>query len=225
MSVANILFLPGRILCLSDTMIYNSGKPVGLCETKCRIFRTGSFAVVSRGLCDVAAAFEGYLHSHPGVFDIDTAEDALPALMGMAVNIKSTTRPDLRVEMTLMGWSPIRQDLRVIQFGLFKHRPDWDVAVLDRGLHLHPHPGAAVPPPPRNHEDAMVRLALAQDAVLVKRGYKGMCIGGAMHLTTITRDGAEQRIIGLYPGYDEDAARFCDPNAAAVAAFRGRAAA
>lgn len=221
MSVANILFSEDRILCLSDTMIYNDGQPVALCESKTHTHPSGRFAMVTRGLCHVGDALEGWIADQAG--DINEAESAAATVLNLAAEVKATKRSDLRVELTLMGWSPRHKNLRVVQFRLLKSRPEWDVLVLDRGLYLHPDPGAPIPPPTRDPEGAMVKLALAQRAVLDKRGYRDMCVGGVMHLTTITEAGITQRIAGVYPGYDADAARFEDPNAAAVAAFRQQA--
>lgn len=221
MSVANILFADDRILVLSDTMVYNTGQPVALCESKTHIHPNGRFAMVTRGLCHVGDALKGWIAEQAG--DLNEAEAAAATVLNLAAEVKATKRPNLCVELSLMGWSPWHGDLRVVQLRLMKNRPEWDVVVLDRGLHLNPDPGAPIPPPTRDPEGAMVKLALAQRAVLDKRGYRDMCVGGVMHLTTITEAGAEQRIAGLYPDYDTDAARFGDPNAAAVAAFREQA--
>lgn len=218
MSVANILFMDDRILCLSDSMVYSGGEAVGLCETKCRIHPGGRFATVTRGLTDVADVVDDWLADHAG--DIEEAEAAIQDVLALAADVKASTRPDLRVEATLMGWSDRHRDLRIVQFRMTKARPGWDVVLLNRGLHLHPDPGAPIPPPPHHHEAAMVKLALAQRAVLDRRGYKDMCIGGVMHLTTVTAGGVTQRIADTYPDYDADSARFGDPNAAEVAAFR-----
>ncbi|TWA55430.1 hypothetical protein FBZ84_12669 [Azospirillum baldaniorum] len=50
MSVANIFFMPDRILCLSDTLVYDNdtGRPAYLCDRKTSIF--GRMAVITRGL-------------------------------------------------------------------------------------------------------------------------------------------------------------------------------
>lgn len=219
MSVANILFLQDRILILTDTLTYQGGSPHGLCERKAVVASTGRFAMVTRGLCDVGDAAIDWIDERAG--DLIEAEAAAAEFFDIAADVKASTNPTVNLELTLTGWSPRHNDLRAVQLRIFKNRSGFDVQLLDRGLHLHPAPGSAkVPPPPRNHEAAMVKLALAQHAVMEKREFRDMCIGGVMHLTEVNRDGVAQRIVGLYPGYDGHAAQFGDPNADAVAAFR-----
>jgi hypothetical protein len=73
-------------------------------------------------------------------------------------------------------------------------------------------------------EAQFIRLALAQWRV--REQFMGsLCIGGVMHLTSVTTAGADQRIVGTYPDYAEHASEFGDPNAEAVAAFLAQQAA
>lgn len=62
----------------------------------------------------------------------------------------------------------------------------------------------------------LIKLALAQWKIQAQFGAP-LCIGGCMHITSVTPAGAGQWLAGVYPDYAEHAARFGDPNADEVA--------
>lgn len=233
MSVVNILMTEDRIYCLTDTLVYTideetgrpKGRPSGLRRTKCQTFGNG-FAMATRGnvfagdQADAAVA---------DAADFDAAEALLLAYMPIARDFKKFFEPGAYLEVYLIGWSAAHGGPRAIMVDLPKDADDYHVQVLSPGLRLAPgYPGAVLPVPrPGTPEDriaaGMVKIARSQFAVRESR-FPDMCIGGVQHLTTVGRDGADQRVIGLYDNYDALVEVFGeDPNAEAVAAFRGGA--
>ena len=95
-----------------------------------------------------------------------------------------------------------------------------ETAVFDRGVYLSPTSSTQPPLPSTVTDDQFVRLALAQWKIRDRFG-ASLCIGGCQHITTATRSGVTQRLVGVYPDYDDHAATLGDPNAEAVAWFRG----
>jgi hypothetical protein len=58
--------------------------------------------------------------------------------------------------------------------------------------------------------ERMAKIALAQWKVAQRFNWN-MCIGGRMHMTTITRDGITQEEVGRYPDYSTHTTQFGDP--------------
>jgi hypothetical protein len=220
MSVANLAFMSDRILCLSDTLQYQGRKPVSLCDRKTDVPEHGRFALVTRGLCVLGDAVSELACRYE---DHDEAERHLAAWF-LAFADLSKDDPARAVEATIMGWSELHQDLRAVRFLLNRTRP-LKVEVLGRGWHVSPkHPKFVMPATVREDTDTarMVKVALAQQMALNGLNDLNECIGGCMHVTTVTRAGAVQELAGIYPDYAEHAALRGDPNEDAVEALLRR---
>lgn len=220
MSVANIFFMPDRILCLSDTLTYEYGeedRPAYLTDRKTHIF--GRFAVVARGNVPACSAVKSALE------DFSSVDSVLPIAHGvheLILDHKRTEAPAMAVETTIMGWSNERGDLIAFRWDIPKGGHSVTFRELPRGMYLGPSfLISSSPPMPPDMDDArMVKVALAQHTTAQKMG-ANMCIGGVMHVTEITADSITQRIVGTYPDYDNHAADFGCPNAEEVRIFRG----
>ncbi|KAA1052955.1 hypothetical protein [Azospirillum argentinense] len=220
MSVCNLLILPDRVYCYSDTMQYSNGDPAGLASPKASPSINDRFTVVTRGLSDAGTVMFDFVK---GAADIHEAEGRAAAMMERARRIKAGNRPNMRLETTLIGFSDRHNVMRVSRFLLPEHGDTVTFRVLPVGLHLEPSPpGVTLAAPVDRFHERMVKLGLAQQAVAFQHGFTGMCIGGVMHATEVGRDGSRQRIAALYPGYADHAARFGDPCADAVASYLSR---
>ena len=218
MSVLNVAFHPDAIHLLSDTLAYLDGKPYSLVDRKVRLSEAGRFAYGSRGSTLLGDVLDDVLGE---AGDTDTAiavAEAFPGLIPSAV-LDQYLRKGF--EITVAGWSERAGDLVVRRVVLDDERRLHTVS-LNRGVILQP--VGANPPalPPTVSERQMVRLALAQHAIqdrLDAVGLGRICVGGVMHLTTITRAGAVQRIVATYPDYHQHAKEFGDPIADEVSEF------
>lgn len=230
MSVSNILMTESSIFCLTDTLVYQieddgRGHPVGLGPAKALTF-TGGFALSARGSV-LAARQVADAIAHAA--DLDDAEIALLDFLPVWEQFRATSFNGGYVEAFLMGWSARHGGPRVVLADLQKHAAKFTVATLAPGLRLAPgYPGAILPipkpgTPPDKLAAGMVKIAQSQFSVREAR-FPEMCIGGVMHLTSIDRDGARQRVVGLYDNYDALVEVFGgDPSADGVAAFRAGA--
>ncbi|WPZ33133.1 hypothetical protein T8K17_18045 [Thalassobaculum sp. OXR-137] len=216
MSVLNINFAPGRIDLLSDTLCYSGGEPHSLCETKTHVAPSGRFAWTTRGYVSLGERFD---EMAAGLADADGAI--------LAARVFAETLADDAVgkglEITVAGWSD-RLGALAVQMVTKAPREPVQAETFTEGVHLLPRPATLPPMPSTVSEAQFIRLALAQWKV--RDQFMGqLCIGGVMHLTTVTAAGADQRIVGLYPDHAQHAEAFSDPNAAAVAAFLAQQAA
>lgn len=211
MSVLNFRIRPDRIDLLTDTMQYLKGEPVALCETKARVAASGNFAWSTRGLVRLGNVVDDLIANCPA------ADDAALVARVFVEKLADEVLGDSGVEVSIAGWS---DQLAGLAVRIFKAQNGHPVTAMDftSGVHLRPAPGNAPPLPEWVSQAQFRRLALAQWKMR-DQFYGQLCIGGVMHQTTVTRDGASQQIVDLYPGYREDAARFGDPNAEAVTAF------
>lgn len=219
MSVANIFFMPDRILCLSDTLVYDNdtGRPAYLCDRKTFVY--GRMAVVTRGTVPAGRAVNAIAEDYT---DVDGARAVLDNAHALILEHKLNEDPTLTVETTAMGWSDVKGDLVAYRWELLDGQSTVTFRELPRGMHLAPGFNTALPPMPPAMDDArLVRVALAQHATAQQMEYN-MCIGGVMHVTEVTADSVSQRIVGTYPDYDQHAEAFGCPNEEAVAAFRAQ---
>lgn len=205
MSVSNVFVGEERILCLSDTIVYRATEPVALMKGKCFVSHNDTFAFSLRG---TVAFYRGVIDTFIRCPDLDTMEQQMPFFPHMLGD------EPLKVsdgEITLMGWSNDHQQLRAIRFDVYPGGKPVEKAVLAPGLYLTPGiPDARLPQDA--DEEVMVKVALAQYKVNSRLGSK-LCIGGLMHITTVTEAGARRNIVGAYPEYEEHAKRFGCPNA------------
>ncbi|WP_420564148.1 hypothetical protein [Thalassobaculum sp.] len=220
MSVLNILYTADRIELLSDTLQYAKGEPVGLTVQK--VHTADRFAWCTRGRCWIGDTFDPVAAR---CVDLDEAEIAAASW------IDSIAEDDLighsGIEVTVAGFSGRSGGLAVMQFSR-EHAKPVEAKVFEPGVYLLPSREGIPALPATVTMQQFYRLALAQHAaekIGTGRGMDGMCIGGVMHLTTVTSAGADQRIVGLYPDYDQHAKAFGDPNAEEVAAFLAQQAA
>ena len=216
MSVLNINFAPGRIDLLSDTLCYADGEPHSLCETKTHIPSSGQFSWTTRGLVRTGERFDELAGK---CADADAASLAARVFAEMLTDDEVANG----FEITVAGWS---DRLGTLAMQMVTKAPGEPVKAetFTEGVHLLPRPAKLPPMPSTVSEAQFIRLALAQWKV--RDQFMGqLCIGGVMHLTTVTAAGADQRIVGLYPDYDQHAEAFGDPNAEAVAAFLAQQAA
>lgn len=213
MSVCNIAFDGSSVRFLTDTMIYRGDRPVSLAQRKAEVAPSGRFAWTCRGnvfLGDI-------IHRHLGVAQsMDDAGPFAAELMGVfSEEVMANCAGG--IELTLAGWSDIRSALRILR--LDRQIGSFTTDEIEPGTHLWPGSKRLPPLPATVTEEQFIKMALAQWTIQDKFDGK-LCIGGVMHLTTVTRNGVEQRMAGTYPDYDKHAAAFGDPNADAVAQFR-----
>lgn len=200
MSVRNIFVSEERILCLTDTMIYSGGKPLGLVTAKCGLTINEQVAFASRG-----AAWFGIVAA-TAMADCACFDDFTDGLEALASAVKADPAC-LQAsvgELTYMGWSDAQQRLCavVVQFPQ-DGGGAYEAKELPPGLHLAPGvPGAKLPATVT--DDIMVKVALAQQKVATHFKLPA-CIGGIMHLTTVTKEGAARRMVGAYPDFEEHA--------------------
>lgn len=199
MSVCNLSFSPDRILCITDTLVYAKGVPIGLCATKAHAVGD-RFAWTGRGLSRLLAPFGRLL---PEFEHVDEAAAGAAEALDLA-DLESA--PDFDgIELTIMGIDAAgRLGVRRVT-----RRPGsgTETEEIGPGVHLAPPPPAAVKLPPEADADRLMRLSLAQWRA--KAHYMNWgCIGGTMHLTTIIPGRIEQRVVGHYPDHDELVARF-----------------
>ncbi len=205
MSVFNIALSADFALTASDTMVYRRKQAVRLTDRKVHIAPSGRFVVSVRGSVMEAQAVAETLFSHADTFDAAAA--FLSRLGGLN-----------DAEINIVGWSDAAGTVRALQAVHDKHR-GVTRRELSPGVHLHPSPATRpVKLPERADEALMVRLCMAQHKASIELDMR-MCIGGVLHLTTVTEAGCEQRIVATYPDYAQHAARFGCPNADLVAAL------
>ncbi|MBK4717691.1 hypothetical protein JJL56_02300 [Azospirillum sp. YIM DDC1] len=175
----------------------------------------GAMAVAQRGQCLVNAAILNDLYEF---WDIDSAAPLLNRWYDYLPRRKASEDPDLTSETVIMGWSTRQGRIAAYRWEITDDSSTF--TDLPHGMHLHPHlNGENRPLPPEMPDERLVKVAMVQHEMVTENRYR-MCIGGVIHCTTITPDAIEQRIIGLYPGYDKHAAEFGCPNADEVAEFR-----
>lgn len=215
MTLLNVHHAAGAVHLMSDTLQYNGKRPAGLLTSKVEIAENNRFGFGCRGSSALA---EGVGHMLRGQASVDHGAEA--------VRIFLTDLPDdlaegllgKGFEVTLAGWTEATGEPTVIRVTLPAGR-SLRAEHLPPGVYLAP-TSANPPPLPRSvTADQFSRLALAQWRLQGRMSEK-LCIGGVMHLTTITAEDARQSIVGIFPDYDDHAKRFGDPNADAVAVFR-----
>lgn len=179
MSVVNIVFEKDRITCTSDTLQYLGNQAAGLCATKIHVAPNGAHALAGRGHSAMIDSLAAVLASRDS---LDAADEALGLLLPVL-------RHDLQgrdIELHLLGWSARREALSVVLFmsrgGIVTR------AELPPGIYLHPYPSTSRPPAGLTAAH-LVKVALGQQTYARRLGLP-MCIGGLVHLTEITRDGA-----------------------------------
>lgn len=217
MTVVNISFAANRILCLTDTLLYVGSRPAGLCGPKCMVADLGTFASATRGLTRAADAVDAVLRP---LASFDRAERVLT---GASAEIRALTAGE-NLETYLMGWSDRRQALAVVQFQWLQHLADLTVRELPPGIHIQPGSAALARAIEASgireaDEARMVKVALAQHRANLEAFDRLLCIGGVMHLTTVTAAGCRQHIAGLYPDYEAMADQFVDPLGLEVGAY------
>lgn len=210
MSVCNIAFKDDEVLILTDTLQYDNGKPVRLGGPKCVYDASKRFALVTRGIVGLGEALEHLLLDRAANFD--HAEQLIGNAFEKLIAAAECGRPLIRSEATLAGWSTRRNDLAVLRWRIME-TPVVEIQTLKRGWHVEPcHPRVKLPQNASNaNSDRMVKVALAQQAALNTMHAKGLCIGGRMHLTSISRSGVVQREVGRYLDYETHRALAGDP--------------
>lgn len=211
MSVCNVLIEENRILILSDTCQYNGREVTGYGVPKVSISANGNFAVSVRGGL-LIGEFIKDLIMHAS--SMSTAMDVLE--YGTHEIPEGFLGPHRIFQIIIAG---IANDGSL---GAYQHvrnvddpppeGPMW--SQLD-GATICPGVG---PLPRTPNERQFLRLAGLQYDLQTSFSIP-LCVGGVMHLTEITSQGASQRIVGLYPDYHAGAAKFGDPNAEAVSAY------
>lgn len=224
MSVCNILFAADAVHLLTDTMSYRAdGTPYGLSPRKAEVAEGGAFIWACRGSVFLGSRLDKVLAN--GVGSLAEAEalirlylDTLPA---DTHEITGQRLGDQLLEVTLAGWDDQVGDLVARRItgcgGALSTTVEYT-----RGTYVSPGPKAGWRGPETITEGQFIQMAVAQHSMQQKLkgiGGPGLCIGGIMHITTVSRSSAEQRIVGLYPDYQEHASTLGDPNAEAVAAF------
>lgn len=205
MSVSNVFVGEDRILCLSDTIVYRGPQPVALMRGKCFVAKNGRFAFSLRGTC---AFYEKVINTFIRCPDLDTMETQMPFFPHMLGDepLKASDG-----EITLMGWSDVNEQLRAVRFDIYPGGRPVEKNILATGFYLTPGvPGARLPK--EADEQVMVKVALAQHKVNAHLG-SVICIGGLMHVTTVTKNEVKREIVGAYPGYEEHANKMGCPNA------------
>lgn len=216
MSVLNISYQKDRVTFYTDTMSYNAeGAAVGLTEPKAFISDNGAFMWAFRGPSLLRCFNESLGKAH----DVEDAARMFAAL------VTGCDVPDLfkhgNIEATFAG--PSGDGLAVLRFSV--HERSATLSEPERlacGVHVFPRPSEGFAMPASAPDALMTRLALAQhkaQAVALRKIGVGLCIGGCLHRTTVTHEGAWRDIAALYPSYQEDAAIAGDPCADDVAAF------
>lgn len=228
MSVCNVLFTADAVHLLTDTMTYHvDGTPHGLTTRKAEVGAGGAFIWAARGSVFLGDRLDKILMD--GIRSLAEAEaftctylDTLPSDVCEIVGL----RPGKALlEVTLAGWDASTGDLAVRRIMKSAGEEPATTTAYERGAYVSPGPKGGWRGPATVTEAQFVQMALAQHAMqgrLQGIGGPGMCIGGLMHITSLTRNGADQRIVGVYPDYAEHAESLGDPNAEAVAEFLAR---
>lgn len=216
MSVLNISYQKDRVTFYTDTMSYDAdGAAVGLTEPKAFISDNGSFMWAFRG----PSALRCFNESLAGADDVGDAARMFAAL------VTGCDVPDLfkhgSIEATFAGESA--DGLAVLRFRVTEKTSTLpEPERLAHGVYVFPRPSEGFTMPASAPDALMVRLALAQhkaQGVALRKAGVGLCIGGVLHRTSVTKDGAWQEVAALYPSYEQDAAIAGDPCADDVAAF------
>lgn len=212
MSICNLMVGADAVWLLSDTMTYEDGKPVALTQRKAEVAPNEAFIWSCRGSVGLGNILDECVATAQ---EIDEAERiATVAIERIPADLMELGG---RVEITIAGWSGLRGAMRVVR--LYRSAKDGFTATMfEPGVHLAPGASKLPAMPAVVSEAQFVKLALAQWKISERFGLAG-CVGGVMHLSTVTCHGAEQRIVGLYPDYAQHAAEFGDPNAEEVARF------
>lgn len=222
MSVCNLYVTEEKISCLSDTMSYAKHKPVALTPPKTQIIADAGIAWCFRGQSRIGKALDfTFNHDRYGILSFNrnvTIDDIHEYIEFSRDVISECFALDSVAEVVFMGWSELHGKARALEYRFLTDGSLSDPMEHGPGVHLKPAGPASMKMPERVDETIMVKLALAQHQV-AERFRLPLCIGGVMHLTTVTEDGAERRIVGAYPDYQAHAQRFGCPNAEDYALF------
>ena len=174
-----------------------------------------------RGVVIFSRAMELILHGRSDI------EDALEHLTfkGTAIQMAEFIRERYRdglnaerfgTEVTIVGFRPAAGRVVAYRQGFNLHGAT-GLKELAPGIHLAPTENferAGVRLPPTATRQQAIKLAMMQQAVPKKHNI-GICIGGLLQETTVTRDGIGQSIVARYPGYAELRDKFGCPHALA----------
>lgn len=219
MTLINIALQSDQVSIYSDTLMYLDGKPAALGKVKATISENRTFMVGTRGGVVRGGRYAGHLCR---CNDLEQAvRVAREALLIEAVQGAADEPDDSRgIDVFLAGFHGGRGRMSAVRLQLLHGRPLEELWLAD-GISLTPEP---VQERHRHRpgvwDDARaIKVALGQQEI-TNRANLSMCIGGSLWRSTITRHGAEQQIVALFPSYDADAALCGDPLAEAVAEFR-----
>lgn len=204
MSVCNVYINSEGIICLTDTIKYKGDEATGLCHRKSFVSSNKEFSIGIRG----SIAFIERISLYQDFPDAGLVEEALRLVPR---HLDDRYFKACGGEVTLMSWDKGSDAPQAVRYAYAAGEPA-QRQELEPGLHLAPKvPGAKLPQSVDG--SVMVKIALAQHRVKERLNFP-FCIGGIIHLTTVTRDGAEQVIAGAFPDYADHAARFGCPNSA-----------
>lgn len=192
MSVSNVILSDRRVAIVSDTVTYLDKAPLRFTH-KTRAFPRSRFAVSTRGACRIGDGFEALLATADSFAQaVAWTLDAVPAMNEAAADPRLMS---YGYEVTLIG---IADDAPTATRITYRATAD-EVERLDLlpGVYMAPSLGHHQIPVDLS-DDQIVRLAHAQQAIVVKHGLM-MCVGGDVELTTVTLEGVEQRVLAEYP--------------------------
>lgn len=201
MTVLNLLVQPDCVRLFTDTLLYRNDQPGGLCARKCL---TGEgFAVAFRGNVAVIKMLED---------EACRAADFISA----AALLEHTGR--IMVEAVPWGSLPGGEKVEAVIAGVYGGKmcccrvligsDGVERSNVEPGVYASPAPEITLPPTATVAQ--MVKLSLAQD--IFNRRNLNMCIGGLLHMTTVTLSEVSQEVVAKYPNYQEMKARFGDQN-------------
>lgn len=219
MTLINTALSADEVSIYSDTLTYVDGKPFALGGIKAGISADGTFTVATRGSVARGDRYELAL-CQCGSMD-EAVSIARAALEIEAVKPPPDNSDNSGFDVFVAGYLHARGRMAAVQFRVPPGGALEELWLAD-GLTLQPEPvQERHKHRPGVWDDARaIKVAMAQQEI-TNRADLMMCIGGSLWRTTITRHGAEQRIVALFPTYRDDAALRGDPLAYAVAEFLG----
>lgn len=215
MTMVNVALAPDSVSLYSDTLQYIDKRPVRLAGKKVDLAANGAFAVATRGL---AVRGDEYAAALCRCSTMDRAVTIGRRALRLEVERDGNAEG---FDVIVAGYLHARGRMAAVRLRSCPKDGVTELWLSD-GLTLNPEPIR------EDHrwrsgawdETRCIPVAMMQHAIQDKYDFK-LCIGGSLWKTTVSRHGAEQRIVALFPDYDQQVIDLGgDALADDVAAFR-----